>query len=295
MRRFPLLLCGLLLVILCGCVGKGFLNTFTSPEDEAVAKNHISLLRDDQFDQIRKDIDPKIKDGFTHDIFEKMRAYIPDGEPLTVKEVGLEEYVSSGSSSCNITYEYQFPDKWLLINVAVRKVHDVSTIFGIGVRPMSDSLEHWYRFTFEGKGAIHYVILALACAVPLFILYALIVCCRTKMKKRKWLWIIFIIVGFGGVTLNWTTGRLSSSDATVRSNDKTVFIPFFSFYLLGAAAVRAAPYGPWMLTVSLPLGAALFLMRRKQLTYDPDQPPPLEPPPKVEQQVAGEEGKPFDY
>ena len=61
----------------------------TPPEDEAVAKNYIAFLRQGQFDQIRKDLDPKMADAFDRATFEKMRALIPaGGEPTSVKVVG---------------------------------------------------------------------------------------------------------------------------------------------------------------------------------------------------------------
>ena len=37
--------------------------------------------------------------------------------------------------------------------------------------------------------------LAFAILIPVFTLCALVLCIRTKMEKRKWLWIIFIIIG----------------------------------------------------------------------------------------------------
>ena len=37
-------------------------------------------------------------------------------------------------------------------------------------------------------------------------LYALVLCIRTRNVKSKWLWILFILVGFGAVQANWTTG-----------------------------------------------------------------------------------------
>ena len=250
----------------------------TPPEDEAVAKNYIAFLRQGQFDQIRKDLDPKMADAFDRATFEKMRALIPAGEPTSVKVVGAYTNVSkfTGSESIrevNLTFEYQFPGKWLLINVATRKQSDVATIIGFRVQPLSDSMENVNKFTLAGKSPRQYAMLALVCFVPLLILCALIACIRTKMLKRKWLWIIFILIGIGKVTMNWSTGKLSLIQETVNATGGHSYnFDFLSFQLFGASAF-AQPYGPWILSVSLPFGAILFLLKRKSLAGG--TPPPF--------------------
>jgi hypothetical protein len=112
------------------------------------------------------------------------------------------------------------------------------------------SLEAIHAFTFEGKGWRHYLVLALAITVPIFILAMLVVCIRTKVPKRKWLWILFILVGAGTMTLNWTTGEIATNE--------------FSVELLGASYQRASAFAPLMLSVSFPFGAVWFLWRRRQ-------------------------------
>jgi hypothetical protein len=149
-----------------------------------------------------------------------------------------------------LSFEYQFPSKWLLINVATQKKGGVSTIIGFNVYPLSDSLENINRFTLTGKTPLQYATLAFAILIPLFILSVLVLCIRTKMTKRKWLWIIFILFGIGRLTVNWTTGQWQVA-------------PLY-FLLLGSGAF-APPYGAWLISISLPLGAILFLFRRKKL------------------------------
>ena len=93
--------------------------------------------------------------------------------------------------------------------------------------------------------------LALAVAAPLFSLYALVLCVRTRLRGKKWLWIVAILLGVGALSVNWTTGQWNFQPAYVQ--------------LLSASAT-ASPYGPWVISVSVPLGAILFVLRRKELT-----------------------------
>lgn len=61
--------------------------------------------------------------------------------------------------------------------------------------PIPQSLETLNAFTFKNKGMLHIVFLILSIITPIFILTVLVICVRTKIKKRKWLWIIFILLG----------------------------------------------------------------------------------------------------
>jgi hypothetical protein len=276
-QRLIPLVCGLLLIILCGCMRGRFQKITPLAEDDAVAKHYIEMLRQDQFEPIQKDLGPDMN-GFNHDLFEQMRAMIPAGEPSSVKVVSCVINTSPTSHFINIGYEYQFPEKWLLINVAVMKKDGLSTIVGFNIKSMPDSLENLNRFTLSGTNADRYVMLFLVCVVPLFILYALVLCIRTKMKKRKLLWVIFIIFGAGKLTLNWTTGQVTSVPGIIQYDTVDAHnteLVFFAAQLFGVGAI-AYGHGPWLLSVSLPLGAMVFFLRRKELMVKQPQPASVE-------------------
>lgn len=247
------------LIFFCGC-GYGdpgtLVRKFTPPEDEAIATNYIALLRQGKFEAIQKDMDPSLKDKFTSDLMGKMAAAVPKGDPLSVKVIGAHQFRDSELYQINLSFEYQFPSNWMVINVATQRKDGITTIIGFHVYEYSDSLENLNKFTLEGKRPIHYAVLAFAILIPLFILYALVVCIRTKMAGKKWFWIIFILIGIGRFTINWTTGHWSFSP--------------FPFLLFGAGTF-APPYSAWMISVSAPLGALLFLVKRKGLSM------PVEP------------------
>jgi hypothetical protein len=62
---------------------------------------------------------------------------------------------------------------------------------------------------------------------------------------------LFILFGVGNFALDWTTGEWQ-------------FAPLHVHLL--SASVSANLYGPWVLSVSVPLGALLFLWRRRRLS-----------------------------
>jgi hypothetical protein len=255
-------------MLVAGCDQTANMDKFVPHEEDVLARGYIDSIRKHNLDPVEKALDASLKRPNTHAMFEQMSALMPDAEPISVKVVGahINTTVGTGASTTtNLTYEFQYADRWLLANVALRKVGDVSTIVGIHVNPLSDSLENLNRFTLSGKGAQQYLILGAAIVASLFTLFALVLCATTKLKGRKWPWILFIIFGLGKFSVNWTTGQFDFMP---------IAIQFFS------AGAFAGLYGPWVVSVSIPFGAALFLLRRTsimQRAAAPDKAPSAAP------------------
>nr|MDP9126725.1 hypothetical protein [Pseudomonadota bacterium] len=148
--------------------------------------------------------------------------------------------------------EYEFPKKWVAGTVMLLEKDKVETIGGISAYALPDSLENLNKFRLSGKPMTSYVMLALTCIVPVFVLYVLVLCAKTPIPKRKWLWVLFVLLGFVTFQLNWTDGSLR-------------VVPL-SFQLFAAGVSSPGPYSPTILSLSIPLGAIVFLLRRKKLT-----------------------------
>jgi hypothetical protein len=70
------------------------------------------------------------------------------------------------------------------------------------------------------------------------------------------LWIIFILIGLAKLNLDWTTGQMG--------------FRLIAFQIPGAGISKMGLYAPWILSVSVPLGAILFLIWKLQRTTDPN-------------------------
>jgi hypothetical protein len=127
---------------------------------------------------------------------------------------------------------------------------DITVVTSFSDYAESESLEEANRFTFTGKEPVQYVILAAAIGSLALMIYAFVLCIRTPMEKRKWLWIILVFVGVAKVGVDWTTGE-------------TFFRLLYIF--IPAATAGKDLYGPWSISVSIPLGALLFLIYRERL------------------------------
>jgi len=94
MRTFAFLLS---VLVLCSCSKEDMLNKFSSPEDQASAKNYVNYLRAREFDVIEKDIDRSLKSDSLRATLEQMADQIPQEEPTSVKLVGAHTFKLSDS------------------------------------------------------------------------------------------------------------------------------------------------------------------------------------------------------
>jgi hypothetical protein len=132
--------------------------------------------------------------------------------------------------------------------VVVETTGSKRTVEHLTFTPVPEPLEEINAFTLEGKGFSQYAVLLLATLAEVFSAYAFVQCIRTKPLRRKWAWLILISIGVCTLTVNWTTGQCA-------------FTPLAFHVSPGFASCTA--YGPWIVGVSLPIGAVAFLLRRR--------------------------------
>jgi len=239
---------------LCGCHRL----TDTSAHNEAKVKHYVDLLRQQNFDEIEKDADPGIFPIDGDYTLHSMAAMFPGSEPLSIKLVASNTFTGDGFTKSSGTLEYHFPDRWLLVTVTERESGDTVWLTGFQVQQTPASVEERTRFTFSGKGALQYVAIILGILSLAFSLFAFVLCIRTPIVKRKWLWLIATLIGFGAVAVNWTTGQ---------SDVAYIYIYF------PTATIGLLPYGSWLIRVSIPLGAIIFVAARRHLVANPSSPP----------------------
>ena len=234
------------------CNQRDVASSLVPAADQALAMYYVDLLRARKFDDIDRAAIPSVRGPRLYGALLKNAEALPEKEaPSSRKLVGAQVYTDQEGTKTDVVFEYDFSGKWVLVNVAMLRKPDSVSLAGLSVRAIPESLEEHHRFRLAGKSAAHYVVLALAILFPLLTLYALVACVRTKTSWQRWPWMVFILFGIGSFSINWTTGETQLSPLTVR--------------LFGASAT-AVLYGPWILSVSFPLGALVFLLRRRVLT-----------------------------
>src|ERR1700686_623836 len=196
-----------------------------------------------------------------------MWGIIPAGEPSSVKTVDSRVVYGKDRATTSITLEYEFapramptsgrteliPRSWLLAQVVIETRGDVKTISGFHVMPIPRSFEEANEFSLLDKGISQYAGLCLAVGVSVFTLYVFVLCIRTKTGRQKWFWLAPILIGLFRVTVNWTSGEWSFTPLAIQAPP---------------VITLCSPYGPWMIQVTVPLGAVVFLLLRRDRTSD---------------------------
>ena len=240
-------------VFLAGCTPDDFLRNMTErmapDDDKAMAKTCLAALQQKDIATVMRQVDPQIETGAESNLM-VVANVLANGNPIALELIGCNVASTPNKRRTYLTYQYQFTNTWVLAFVTIQTEGATKKLLGLHVNPIQKSLAELNAFTFRGKGPIHYVLFAFAILVSVFIIWTTVLCARTKIQ-RKWLWIIFILFGLTKLNLNWTTGQIG-------------FQPI-SFQMPGAGLMKQGLYAPWILTASFPLGALLFLRKRKTL------------------------------
>jgi hypothetical protein len=195
----------------------------------------------------------------------QLHGVVDHGDPIAVDLVGANVGFfkpwdgSASKRQSNLTYQLQFQNAWAVAAFVVETGPTGRHISGANFQPVGDSLQALNRFTFKNKSAAHYLFFFACILIPFFIIATIVVCFRSRVRRR-WLWVIFILLGIMQFQLNWTTGQTALQPISV--------------LLLGASFSRASSYAPIVFSFGIPVGAIIFLALRPWLRGK-DEPPPL--------------------
>lgn len=264
--RLPVLL--FVLVTLSGCFDhKALLKKLVPLEQDRQAKSFLESVRDGRIQEARQMLHSSIDQADTSKGLETLRALFTQSKWVEAENIGYVKNWSNGmgqqsQTTIRLDYQIQLEKHWLAGTIVLLDEPTSRKIISARFNPITASLETINALTLSGKGPFHYLILPLAALVPIFCLITLVLCIRTRLR-RKWLWILFIVLPVGKLSLNWSTGELGYQ--------------LLAFQLFGASLMKSGLYAPWLMGVSFPLGAVIFLLNRKSLTLPaPDSsPPPL--------------------
>ena len=236
------LICGALL--LSGCDFRQKLNS-ANPETKQLAENVFQQLRHHQYDSIKPQLDSSIDASTVQQNLEELSTHIPDEDPVSVRTITTSKFCTvNRGCMIHLVLEYQYHSQWMLADISTHEQDGVRLISGLHAKSEPASLQAQNQFTWSGKTPLHFIFLGICLFVILFDLWILIRCIRTKVPGRKWLWILFIVVGILRVSLNWTSGELSYR------------LLWLSFPIAGSSQ---SLFDAMYFYFSIPIGAIAFL------------------------------------
>lgn len=243
---------------LAGCDQEALFETLVPKEEATLARQAIAQLAVRDYAAVESLLSPSLRTPDVRGKLEALAGLLPSAEPKGIRTVGAHTNTSNAVTTYDLTLEYDYQDAWLIANIVLERRDGKVTLQGMHFTPRTMSLEAENAFTLSGRSALHYAVLAAAIAIPLFIVYVFVVCIRTRIPKRKWLWLLFVAVGLVQFQFNWATGAWG--------------VQPFGVALLGAGFAKAGPVAPYVFTLAFPLGAVLFLARRRSFARPDDGP-----------------------
>jgi len=248
MRLRSSICAALLLFPLTACSPQSIMNWFAPHEQDAAARQIFDDIRKGDFAPVIARVPPEFRDQVTPASLQQLSDVWPKEEAKSVKLVGADTSSRSGVTLYSLTYEYEFSRLWIIANQALRKKGDETEIVGLHETPSPVSLEQQNAFTFEGKSLLQIVFLLLTAAIPVFTIVTAWFCWKTPIPRHKWLWVIFMLLGFSRLSLNWITGAWDFQPLNV-----TLFGALYSQDF----------YGPAVITAAFPAGAIVYWLRRR--------------------------------
>lgn len=246
--------------MMAGCGGQGLFGRAAPAEDVEFAKSYLALFGARAFPAIEMGMDPSIRDAQTRQRIMLMASVIPPGEPKSVQLAGSRSTSSGSDSTSYLTFQYQYPDRWVAADVIVFRHNHAAVIKGVQLRPLKEPLQQLNRVTFAGKGVVHPILLLAALLVFGFVLWTFVQVLRSPAPGMKWAWAIFVLLGVVRFTFNWTTGALN--------------IAPFGLQLLGSTFSKPSSFDPLIISTSIPIGAIVYLFQRRDWREDGAIPPP---------------------
>ncbi len=230
--------------------------------EENLARRCDESIRQGRYEKLTGLLDPKILDPGLRDKLVAVTKAFPDYNPVSVKTIDSKRSNLGDATVTTIVLEYEFaptiktnsestesiPGSWVFVDNVIQNVGGSPTVTGIDVQPSSESVESINAFTLADRGISQYVALFLALLLSAFIVWVVVLCIRAKIGKQKWLWLLLIFAYVGHASVDWTTGHWSFTPLSIRYGVPPI-----------PANMSCSAYGPWMMDLSLPLGALVFL------------------------------------
>ena len=245
-----------LVILLCvwvaGCSKQQILAKVTWPEDRALAQRAISDVATGNADSLAAKLPPELRPQLAV-AFPKMRASLPKNEPVQVQLVDgrFVERMSDNTPlrQAYLAFELSGGGKFALAQFTVIRTGQVATITQVSFNRLPGPASSINSFTLLNKSVGEYLFLLLPLAAVVVTIAGIVRVWRSGRFRRRWLWAIGCLVGFGVLSINWTTGQMSLR-------------PIY-FQLFSSGIMKVGLIGPWIISVSVPVIAIYVLLARR--------------------------------
>ncbi len=187
----------------------------------------------------------------------QLQTLIPKTKPTASRTLRWQVFFGGGGEQASIVREYTYATHVALADTTLARpaAGKPWRVKGFHVRVATNAELAAAKFTLQGRSPLHYAVLAGAILSPLICLLGFITVLRAPKFKWKWAFAILSLLGFMQFSIDWASGAFGFSP--------------ISFQLLGAGAVSGgSAFDTWVISFSLPIGAALGIWRARKARRD---------------------------
>jgi len=251
MTKFKNLLLLIFISVIYGCSNQTEVSEILIPKNvNEFAKAYINNIHEGNIDTCLLVSGTEINNEKGREFLTNTYNNIKYFDSKSIKVVGYKAitiYGSKGFTNYFVDYEYNY-GKFVYYSLFVHEKDNKLTVVGFNGQMFEKSLAEINKFTFSGKGFLHYIFLIIMLYLQIFTVFTIFSMVKTPMK-RKWLWIIGALVGIMSLNLNWTTGEFG--------------FEILRITLLGIGFAKSGPVAPWIASFSIPLISIIFWIRRE--------------------------------
>lgn len=161
-------------------------------------------------------------------------------------------------------YELKNGDKFDLLELATQRDQLCCPLRHLKVTSYDVSPSQNNNFNLSSKSPKHFAFFIILLLCVSTIILTLVAVVRDTQQKNKVLWFIFILFGFWGVSMNWTTGQIGNNFFTFTKESGAFNLKILDFTLLGASFTRTSIFQPWIMEIGIPIGAIVYWVKRKR-------------------------------
>ena len=133
--------------------------------------------------------------NFLYEVHDIMGGKAPISTRIITYRYSTTYFNEQTTNNYIFEYEYQYgKDLWAYYSFIINETNEKMLIRSFYMTPSDRSLSSMFDFTFKNKPIINYFWFILTLLVPLFIVFTIVFIAITPLR-RKWLWIIFSLLG----------------------------------------------------------------------------------------------------
>lgn len=236
----------LLLILFCGC-------SQIEIKDHPTIRQHVDTMLDSlltgKLDGAYDTVSDLITSSTLPAAFAEMRSILSGVETYELTPIQMNYVNQNGIKSTYYTYRMVTNADVFVVSAAIAEGYDGLVSFSIIPESQTKLAYTGIPGHMQGANILQWAILILGLLTWVFVIWVFVDCCRHKFK-RKWLWLLIILLGALILSFNYSNNHLGFQV------NAGLYLTFSSLIVFSDNAAQ--------LKLVIPLGAIIYLLCKKK-------------------------------